>query len=200
MFKNIKQNNGSFEFQLLNSDKIYKASQKSDIISYFCNFLNKESFDIIIELGTFTGGLSIVLNEIIKKNQFKTKIYTFDIAKKFNKNVEEYYKENNIQFLIGSCFSEEIIDYIKNLIKNKRVCLLCDNGNKVNEFSIYSKIISEKDFIMAHDYKNDLNPTFCDWKWHEIKFSQIKNYIEENNLKIYKDINFEEVAWCCYFK
>jgi hypothetical protein len=61
-----------------------------------------------------------------------------------------------IEGLGGKSFTFDIFnnkEKISNvMVKNKRVLLLCDNGNKIKEFNYFSNFLKPNDYIMSHDY------------------------------------------------
>lgn len=202
MIKKIDFSAGGFGFITEEfSDKRRWTSQKHNVDDYFDNFFQKEKFDNIIMLGTYCGGLEIILDEIKQKHNLKYNIHTVDIAMcdhiNFPELLEEY-SRRNIKFLHSDIFSEEIISYINNLINAGRLLLMCDGGNKIKEFNYYSGLIKTNDIIMAHDYSDNNNN--YGWNWIEITHNDIKDAILKNNLENYQSVNFNEVVWACYKK
>ena len=73
-------------------------------------------------------------------------------------------------------------------IKNSKNCLvLCDGGNKIDEFNLFSNHLKTNDVIMAHDFA--LNKDVFDknikgkvWDYLECSQSQIEGSIKRNNL------------------
>ena len=64
---------GHFEFTSpLNPGNTFVLSQTSKIIPYFEKFLIDEQFDLLIEIGTYKGGLTILLDEIKKVTTLKS--------------------------------------------------------------------------------------------------------------------------------
>lgn len=155
----------------------------------------------IIELGTFHGGLSVFLGTYCFMKEIP--FITYDIESFVHKlpKVNLLFKTLNIDYRIKNINNS--IEEIKNEIqKDGLTLLLCDGGDKVNEFNVFSSLIKENDIIMAHDYavddiifENDIKNKL--WNWHEIQYSQIKNACIENNLKDYMKEDFEKAVWVC---
>lgn len=155
----------------------------------------------IIELGTFHGGLSVFLGiYCFMKN---IPFITYDIQPFVNSinNVKQLFKTLKVDYRlknINDCH-DEITSEIK---KPGLTLLLCDGGDKVNEFNVFSDYIKPGDVIMAHDYAHD-DKTFNDkiknklWNWHEIKYSQIETACNRNNLKDFMREDFENAVWVC---
>lgn len=202
---------GHFEF-LTSTDptNTYSLSQMTEIVSYFEKFLTEEQFDTVIEIGTYKGGLAILLDEIKQINNLKFKLHTIDIGKwdetEFNKVLTAFDKRQIIFYEID-IFSEAGTTLVTNLIKdpNSKVCLLCDGGNKLAEFNYFSNLIKQGDCIMAHDYTHNSDNadelTYeCRWNWQEIHYTSIAQTVKENSLQMYSNVRFPEVAWACYQK
>lgn len=99
-------------------------------------------------------------------------------------------------------YKRTVFDLLSN---NGKVLLLCDGGNKKEEFERYSDLLKSGDVIMAHDYsydyltfKNEIENKF--WNWFEISFSDIESSVKKNNLEEYKKVNFEKAVWACFLK
>jgi cephalosporin hydroxylase len=202
----IDQGAGHFEFISKFDNKPYSASQRTEIASRFEQFLINEKFDIVIEIGTFKGGTTIVLDDIRKHNDLKFKLYTYDIslvADMDSDSLKQSFKDRDIAYIIGDIFSEDIIAEITNFIgQNNKVCILCDGGNKINEFNYFSKLIKSNDFIMAHDYSENQkkfeNEVYMKvWNWFEISDSDIEESCNKHDLVSYNKENFDQVAWVC---
>ena len=50
---------------------IHTTQQVPNIKSYFESLLKEENFDVIIEIGTSFGGLTQIIDDIIKENNLK---------------------------------------------------------------------------------------------------------------------------------
>jgi hypothetical protein len=106
-----------------------------------------------------------------------------DKNRKFYRETEQSYRFRNIpktKFVKKSFRSKKVKDGI--------TLVLCDGGNKIEEFKILSKYIKKGDFIMAHDYARDEKKFLDDinlkfWNWHEIQESDISNACETNGLE-----------------
>jgi cephalosporin hydroxylase len=202
---------GHFEFTTLsNPGNTFVLSQMPKIIPYFEKFLIDEQFDLIIEIGTYKGGLTVLLDEIKQNNNLKVKIHTIDIGiwdeAEFSK-VLDVFNERQVSFYKVDIFSEEGKSLISKFLKDTKlkVCVLCDGGNKIEEFNYFSQFIKQGDFIMAHDYNHNSDNidglTYeCSWGWQEINYTDISKSILHNNLQMNTEIRFPEVAWACYKK
>lgn len=195
----------------MNSSKVtgnfdYKGihtKQVENIKLYFEQFLIQENFQTIIEIGTHKGGLTAILSDIGIENNLEYQIMTMDIVDDVYDSVKD---ASNVTFLQMGALSE-IIKYCYYLaIPNYgKTLVLCDGGDKIEEFKAYSKIIKYGDFIMVHDYVEDkikFDEEFKDkiWNWHQVEYKDLHFAITENELKAYEKINFDNSVWGCFYK
>jgi len=181
--------------------KNYCAQQHENFYSTFRVFLERIRPERILEIGTGHGGLIVALHDILKEIKQPCSIRTYDI------NEYPWYKDiRNLGVDIrGVSFSEEI-DNIQSLIQSSGITLvLCDGGDKINEFQLLSNMIKLGDYIMCHDYSKTWeyfksNMENVVWNWCEIEDRHIQGSIDSNNLiKIMED-DFQAIAWGCFQK
>jgi hypothetical protein len=117
-------------------------------------------------------------------------------------------KKKNLELIHDNIFS---IDYLT-LINSSYITdflsddgpniILCDGGNKINEFNLLSEFLKPNDFILAHDYCSSLE-VFKDkilnkiWCWLEIQDDDIFNSCERYNLEPYMEETFSNIVWVC---
>lgn len=181
----------------------YDGVQISQVLGIY-NLFNKEyfsKFNTIIEIGTYNGGLS---SYIFDSKKDETIFVTYDIDPKVNILRE---RRNDIDFRIGDCFEEIIFKEITNFIKRKGCTLLiCDGGDKIREFNLFSKHLKKDDIIIIHDYKQDnkLWDEACEfWQWpygYQSLYQDIKSAIIENNLQEYKNKESNFFLWGSFIK
>lgn len=166
------------------------VSQTFECFDLFKKFL--KVFDIVIEIGTYSGGFTYFISE-----NTDAKVYTFDIVHPDKRNANgdlsiiDIFCTNNITFIEDNAFNK--IDFIKNIIKNKKTLLLCDGGDKNAEINTFCSILSEGDVIMCHDYDDgDFEKIKKNIGWPlgaESNYNNIKVALEENNFKKFKLYN-----------
>lgn len=152
------------------------------------------SFDVIIEIGYYRGGLTqwFAINK--KPN---AKIIAYDITDT-HRNSQEFDFDPEIEFIASDCFSEIGVKNIKELLKSEgSVLLFCDGGNKIKEFNFFSEYLKPKDVIMVHDYYDDTldEPYALNLNWpspYETTYSSIQQSIKKNKLKKYKYQDFRK--------
>ena len=167
----------------------------------------------ILEIGTFHGGLTLMLRDILDSIDLQNNIIkTYDI------NNQEFLKplvENRqVEVLTKNLFNEDYSDFanssskneIKNFVQNTgRTLVLCDGGCKRCEFKLIAPLIKIGDIIMAHDYAP--NPKYFEehiknkiWDWLEIQDSDIENSVKDYNLHPYYQDIAQKAAWVCKIK
>jgi hypothetical protein len=173
------------------------AAQTPKIETAFRSILDE--FSTIIEIGFDRGALSLWLNR--NKNK-KTKLVSYDIS--FGNKL---INDPTIDFRLGDCFNQEIINEIKSLIQlPKKTLVLCDGGSKESEFELYSSFLKPGDVIMLHDYAHspeDYAIVLSETGWltnAESRFENIQQPIADNNLKPYHYDVFKNALWGSFTK
>ncbi len=174
----------------VNKERYHKEemSQKEGVMGAFHSFFKEEKFDRVIEIGTWTGVLSLFLADIHQEN-----FYTFDIKNFIKKDIAKRLHETSANIYMEDIFKT---DKIQPLLEDKgRVLLLCDGGYKPKEIRKFAPMIKDDDIIMAHDYFADLG----EWKKRQIwkccevvskDFDQF-DYLEKNEWSGL----FEDYVW-----
>ena len=165
----------------------------------------------ILEIGSFHGGLTMMLSDILLDNNLNdTIIKTYDIEDqtflkplaKDRPNIEIY--TENLFTNDYSSFKDNIsYNTIANFIQSDGVTMvMCDGGCKKCEVNILAPLLKENDIIMAHDYAP--NEVYFEknikdkvWNWLEIQEKDIENTIIDNNLEPYMQDKLQTVAWMC---
>jgi purine-nucleoside phosphorylase len=183
-------------------------SQVPNIKVYFEKLFNELKPKQILEIGTFDGGLTLMMRDILDEiNLSSTTIRTYDL----NDQKRLKSKNRNIEILTENLFSYsyselEKEDVVKEFIqRNGRTIVLCDGGSKKNEFRLLSKFLKLDDIIMAHDYapnENYFNQHINNkiWNWLEIQDSDINESCEQYNLIPYMEEELRNVVWVCKIK
>lgn len=161
----------------------------------FVKFFQQEKFDIVIEIGTAYGGLSKFLHDQSLIHNFE--FITYD---KFSNRLFENIPNPEFDFRNKNCFEESTKSEIINILKKNKCLLLCDGGNKKDEFNLFSDHIQYDSFIMAHDYSPDedyFKSTVKGkiWNWFEIKDSDISESLGKKVIKSKYYDDFLNVVW-----
>lgn len=156
-------------------------------------------FETIIEIGFHRGALTLWLH---RNKEESTTLVAYDIT--FGpKQVEN----DDIDFRQGDCFSENIINEIKDFITNGgKTLVLCDGGAKEREFHLYSQFLKSGDVIMCHDYSHEINE-YNTWSretgWNsppESRYDVILPAVKTNGLQPYNYDMFKQVFWGSFIK
>jgi hypothetical protein len=197
---------GSFNYKGLS------MLQHRNINDKFKKLLETTKPKKIIEIGTEFGGLTLLLQDIVHELNLDTIIRTYDIKDpvfllshpELKDNVEIIKKD---LFLYNPFrLSENSTKELKEFMSDDGVnIILCDGGDKKNEFNALSKILNDGDIIMLHDYitdEHEFQEKFLNkiWNWHESKFSDIEISVKENNLEPFMPDDFLQVVWGSFIK
>lgn len=173
--------------------KKYKGvphKQADNVFEIFDRFFEQQTFDVIIELGSGTGGFSLYLAEKLGK-----KFHTFDLVNKM-----DIYSDvkTRIKKLGSSIYFEDVFksSTLKTLLNSKeRILLLCDNGDKLKELTVFASYLKKNDVIMSHDYF----PTVVDYENQNTwKCCAITDKDEnDSTLETYCQDDFNSCFWMC---
>jgi len=189
------------------------VEQNPNIVYPFSNLISTIRPNRVIEIGTFAGGLTLIIRDILDNNGlYESEITTYDV------NEATYLKEQmgskkiiaKTKNLFSHSYStfndEDSKNEIVNLIQQDGLTLvLCDGGVKKNEFNLISPYLKIGDVIMAHDYAANLeefenNIKGKVWNWMEIQDSDIDDCCSTFNLIPLNQEEFTKVAWVCKIK
>jgi hypothetical protein len=189
----------------LSSYLSFSSQQNHHCYEAFYTLIKKIKPKRILEIGTGIGGLTRYLKFISREIGLDLDILTFET----NGRIE--HKEmikDGIDLRLKSIFQnkntidEEAVNFIQ---KEGITIVLCDGGNKIQEFNSIAKHIKQNDIIMAHDYSYDeetfktkINKKY--WNWFEISELNISEECEKNNLKPFLQETFEKAVWVCKIK
>lgn len=200
-YSNItKQFNGRGTFTYLNA-RVQQHPAAFDIFEVF--FANNQDLDLVIELGSGGGGLSMFLSDQCKKYNIKFVTYEKYPDGGITDNIE--FTKRNIDFKQRDIFDPQTIQEVKDLLSSSgKSLVLCDGGNKIKEFNTYVDYIKLGDIIMAHDYAPNQDiflQKYKDkiWNWMEINDTDIELSVKKHKLKDYYK-PFEDIAWVCKSK
>lgn len=178
---------------------LYKGiftQQNKNFYPAFEKLFAEENIVRVLEIGTATGGFIRAVRDLTN-----AEIITYDVIETKHKATLE---ENNISVNVQSVFED--YDTVEEYISGKgQTLVLCDGGNKIKEFEVFSRILKSGDIIMAHDYSRDENlyQAYIKnhvWRWCEIQYKDIALSVSQNNLEPYMTDEFQEAVWTCWKK
>ena len=182
----------------------YKGIEVSQVIGalYVLNSGFFSQFDTIVEIGSYFGGLSLWIND---RKRADTLFVSYDIDISLNQAIKTGV---DINFRVKDCFSaegkKEIIEFIQ---RPGKTLLICDGGNKNQEFIYYSEFLKKDDVIILHDFSKDEESFkyFGNyWQWpygDESQYQVIEGAIKEHELRQVDNYNdLLAVFWGAYIK
>jgi hypothetical protein len=180
---------------------IYNDIQMSQVLGVYLalnpNYISE--FDNIIEIGTYNGGLTSWLYDNKNSNAM---VVSYDIDGTIN-----HTNRTDIDFRIEDCFEEKSFNDIVSYIQRPgKTLVVCDGGDKPKEFNTFSEYLKSGDVIIAHDYAK--NPEYWKfvteyWQWpyeSDTSYDSIKDAVIKNELKPYRDDEFNFYLWTSYIK
>jgi predicted O-methyltransferase YrrM len=195
------------------SYKGLSIEQNPNIIDVFNSLISEYKPSRILEIGTFHGGLTFILRDLLDINGLpNSELITYDVnTPNFmievlgDKNIVSKTKNlfsNSYETFNSPESKQELFDFIN---QDGRTIVLCDGGSKKNEFKLISTLLKSGDIIMAHDYSPnneyfELEMKNKFWNWMEIQDSDINQSCIENNLNSLMFDEFIKVAWVCKIK
>ena len=105
-----------------------------------------------IEIGTFTGSLSIYLG--LESSRRNGQCLTIDIQKQFSEQTGILFEKLGIAFWEMDVFKER--DRLFERFSNP-LFLLCDGGNKADEFAMCVPLLKSGSIVCVHDYSKEFN-------------------------------------------
>lgn len=182
----------------LHITKNYRSAQSKYAPDVFSKII--WDFDLIIEIGTFTGAFTDWLSQNSRPD---CKIFSYDIREDYR----EIKKSPKVNFRISDCFDLKTMKEISDLISsNNRVLFLCDGGDKETEFKLYSRYLKNGDVIMIHDFehnKEDYEKIKNEIGWptnSESKYENLSRYLDELKLSPYYYEEFKRIMWGSFIK
>jgi cephalosporin hydroxylase len=184
----------------------HSAQQSHNAYQVFYDFISEVKPKRILEIGTALGGFTEFLKILSDELNLNINILSYDISERpwYNQMIEK-----GIDVRVENIFNEDwsnvkqdVIDFVQ---QDGVTIVLCDGGWKIGEFKIFSKLIKDGDYILAHDYSYD-KVTYENeiknkiWNWCEITESDIESSVIENNLKSYQPDKFSKAVWVCKVK
>ena len=186
-----------------------RIQQHRETVPTFDRFIRKlesehKTFDRIIELGT--GNAGFISFVALRTMNAQTRVFTFDNVD-VDQETKQSLKNLNISFVQGDVIHDtRTVQRVKDLISaDGRVLLLCDDGSKAQEFTMYAPYLKRGDFIMAHDYiatKDEFEQSYRGriWDYCELTWDDVEATARRSGLSQYMQQEFSQVVWLCMEK
>lgn len=158
----------------------------------------------IIEIGTGGGGFSYYLRDTLAVLQLRNcRILSYSLEEL---PAFETLRSSGIEVVIQDVMGKEASRDLGATIGDLGLTLLlCDGGNKIEEFRRFSASLKKGDYIMVHDFA----PTadyFRDfiknhtWNWLEITSDDVSDEIRLQELVPKHGNLFTGISWGCFQK
>lgn len=133
----------------------FRMKHERTLVAHTIEVIRSMEVELIIELGTFQGGFTKLLEDAMPN----VEIHTFDnvnLTKSTRKHFGPNVHFHVLDVLVGA---KEVVDL---LMRKEPKLLYCDNGKKKEEVEIYHSHLYTGDFIGTHDWGNEI------W-WKDVK-------------------------------
>lgn len=150
----------------------------------------------IIEIGTNYGGFTACLG--IHAWTIGASVHTFDVCVAPAEAIRPLCGFLPITFYNADCFEPSVISLIQQLIqRHGTTYVLCDGGNKEQEFNLFSNYLKHGDVIGAHDYSA---PGGNYWPWSETHFDKVREPVLRCGLHSFMQEHFDTAGWLVFKK
>lgn len=194
----------------MNNHFLYKncqVRQANNVIPVIKDFLITVKPSQVLEIGTFTGGLTLILRNLLDEiGMVNVPLRSYD-THNFLNNQElighiqngriEFIQKNMWPDLVNLKDVDEASEFIQ---RSGPTIVFCDGGNKPREFRTLSPLLKKGDHILGHDYAP--NKDYFEehikgkiWDWHELEDSHINEAVEKNDLLPFMEEEFRKVVW-----
>lgn len=172
----------------------FDMRQNAHAIPAFSQLFRKVRPNRIIEIGTFSGGLTCFLG--LYGKLFNIPVISYDITDYRNEVTKQWFDTFNIEYRLIDAFQDPQL--IQDIRQDGVTLLLCDGGNKPAEMNHFSQFLKSGDIIMAHDYCSDIETFNRDfngkiWSWCEIS----DEVINVTNCDDFMKEVFTSAVWIC---
>lgn len=190
----------------------YLVMQHDNIISCLRRFFSVTDVSQILEIGTFYGGLSYMIRDILDEyGKYNVHIRSYDVERYGSTSHQEHMKGlDRIEFIVKNLFGDyssfpgidEVRDYVS---RSGRTIVFCDGGCKKAEFNYIVPILKKGDIILAHDYSPsyeyfEKNIKGNIWDWCEITDDDVNDVCQKYNMQPYMQDDFINVVWISRIK
>ncbi len=176
-------------------------SQTRGALEMFTKILDEEKPQHIVEIGTAKGGLSAFLAIWAERNACS--FATFELHYAPHPSNIKIIEALGGRMIFLDVFSHEGRTTIYEMLARPgKTVVLCDGGNKPEEFRTFGPHLKPGDLIMAHDYAKD-SEAFHNringkiWCWHEISLDQVQETMDRNDIQLCHDEIASENVWLC---
>lgn len=164
-------------------------------IEHFEKIVKEFKPEMIVELGTCTGGMTKYFTEWFPK----IPIYSVDAYWLVSKEDEELFRSNNVGIIITSQIfkSDILLPTILSLPLKK--FLFCDDGYRVEEFKLFAGYLRPGDLLGVHDWNEELKMIDVKHILEEFLDHPINKFLDENGgiscCRFWNRKGYDRSAW-----
>lgn len=170
----------------------FPMSQNRRAIPAWSYFFEIFSPRHVVEVGSSLGGMSCLL--AIACRATSAHFLTLDISERISPDTKRILADvagRDGTFVQLDALSEAGKKMISNIVSREgRSAILCDGGNKTEEFRTFAAFLKPGDVIAAHDF--GAKPS---WPWQEIRIEDVADVLEKQNLQRFMEDVFEDSGW-----
>lgn len=136
-------------YSILNKGKVLVVHE-AKAIPHIHRIVNTFNPELIIELGTSWGGVTLILHEC----NLNAELHSYDIEcpRKPNKNMFN----KNVHFHLKDIITDQLEELTMLCKAKERKVLYCDNGNKIKEIQMYAPFLNSGDLLGVHDWGKEI--------------------------------------------
>lgn len=162
--------------------------------------INRLVPDLIIETGTYYGGSSLFMRDMLNYVNVNARLITIDIS---HDRLTDNAKAPGVEYMLGSSADPEIVQFVKAMISAhdcQKVMVILDSDHSeehvLKELELYAPLVSVGMPLIVEDTNNHPGPIGAVCKWYPQNADKFQRDImcEKFMLTFNRDGYFERIA------
>lgn len=169
-----------YEYGLLFAGQ--KAAHNYAVYHLISEVLLHRRVESIIEFGTAAGALTMYLG--LWGLRLKVPVWTFERDVNLYRDVRGVLHDLKVHCVEADIFHPTTEAKVKEICAGRPTYLICDGGDKIREFDVYSQLVPVGSTISIHDwqhefYENNLGAVPIErfqpevWAWHDARLATV---------------------------
>ena len=121
-------------------------------LEYLWNHLDATAPKTVVEIGTATGGLSVIFGLWCHLNDAHTVTIDITSRKQYNFH-KKILRELGVTRIVANAWKPRTVESVREMLEHPAF-IYCDGGNKKMDLDIYAPLLEEGDYIACHDSNN----------------------------------------------